>query len=241
MNTPDMNLKIQKNTVVIGVAVIVAVIVAVAVVVMVMKRRTKREGFSFSSIGNAFKNFGKGVASSSVNLYHDVSGTGPSPSPPPYVPTYSGRQYDGNDWSCPSGTVDTGLEDARGCAPIGQYMPPLWRWDGTQWGWSCPNWTVPTDSNVVGSQWEKKCLVGFSGRMVIDGTWTCPQGTTDTGHNWNDPYYVALQQCQRSGGAYTVRVSDGKGGWMCPAGSKDTGLGWSSPSNQWNQCKWIGG
>lgn len=242
MNPNMMNLGAHKNTIAITL-VILAVLAVVAVVAVVVKRRRKnREGFSLSSIGNAFKNFGQGVASSSVNLYKNVTGSSPPP-PPPYVPTYVGRTYDGVEWACPVGTVDTGLDNSRACVSVGAYTSPQWRTaDGTNWGWGCPNGTVASDPGVVGSQWEKQCTAGWMGRIAVDGQWQCPEGTTDSGHSWNDPYYTALQQCQRSG-PYTVRIPDGKGGWVCPPGTKDTGISWSNPGTNggWSQCFWTGG
>lgn len=147
--------------------------------------------------------------------------------------TYSGRAWDGSDWSCPAGTVETGWEDSKACMNS-QFHPPVWKWDGKTWGHHCPAGTVPTSDSV----WEKKCEVGWMGRMYIGDKWQCPAGTTDTGNNWGAPGNDGYKQCKRNG-AYTQRIlKDGK--WVCPDGTKDTGRSWASKANGADQCKWTG-
>ena len=157
--------------------------------------------------------------------------------PPPYQVTYRGREWDGVDWSCPAGSVETGSADNSKACITSQFHPPTWRWDGKEWGHSCPNLTVPTDE----SQWEKKCEAGWTGRRLIDGKWVCPPGTDDSGATWEKNTWREAQKQCRVKGAYTTRVAGPGGTWVCPEGSKDTGLTWSSPKNGGNQCKWVGG
>ena len=148
-------------------------------------------------------------------------------------PTYVGRTYNGVDWACPDGTIETGQEDARACI-TSQFHPQLWRWDGKQWGWSCPNGTTPSTE----STWERKCEAGHMTRVATDAGYQCPSGTTDTGKSWeNSSWHEAHKQCKRHG-PYTLRVMVG-GKWQCPPFSQDTGRGWESKSNQWDQCKWM--
>lgn len=157
--------------------------------------------------------------------------------PPPYQVTYRGRDWDGVDWSCAAGSVETGSADNSKACITSQFHPPTWRWDGKEWGHSCPNLTVPTDE----SQWEKKCEAGWTGRRLIDGKWVCPPGTDDSGATWEKNTWREAQKQCRVKGAYTTRVAGPGGTWVCPEGSKDTGLTWSSPKNGGNQCKWVGG
>jgi hypothetical protein len=151
------------------------------------------------------------------------------------VVTYRGRAWDGADWSCPAGTVDTGLEDAKACI-TSQFHPPMWRDDGTgKWGHTCPWGTVATGED----QWEKKCEMGYMGRIFMDGKWQCPAGTTDTGNNWDKGWREGQKQCKRNG-AYGTRMWDGKG-WACPPGTKDTDRGWDHKTNGGDQCKFLAG
>ena len=71
-------------------------------------------------------------------------------------------------------------------------------------------------------------------RVLIDGTWKCPDGFTDTGRNWGDvDGYI---QCTRgpcdalkpNTCGYTRRVSK-NGRYECPFGYKDTGRPATSP------------
>ena len=151
-----------------------------------------------------------------------------------YQPTWVGRQYNGFMWVCPDNTIETGDPDNNKACMNSQFHPPAWRYDGKQWGHSCPWGTTPTNE----SEWEKKCEVGHIGRQFFDGKWQCPPGTTDTGKTWdNAPWAEAHKQCKRSK-PFTQRVMrDGK--WVCPDGSKDTGKTWGQP-NEWDQCHWIG-
>lgn len=150
-----------------------------------------------------------------------------------YQPTYSGRQWDGLDWSCPGGTVDTGLEDARACI-TSQFHPPIWKPDATgKWDHNCPTGTTPS----VEKEWEKKCEVGHVGRVPTDSGWVCPAGTTDTGKNWNNSsWHEAQKQCKIST-PYTHRALLNKK-WQCPAFTKDTGKSWGDGDHGGKQCKW---
>jgi hypothetical protein len=221
---------VQRVTTVIVAAVIVAVVVAVLVAVVV--RRRGKEAFNIGAIFGKVKDIG--MASMGM-----ATGTASKAAPglvpaAKYVPTFSGREWDGYDWTCPAGSVDTGRENSVACA-TGKYMSPLWRWNGKKWDWSCPSGTVDTAE----SEWEKKCEVGWGERMNIDGKWQCPAGTWDSGATWeNSDYHGALKQCKR-GGPYTTRNWNGKT-WACPPGTKDSGRQWGG-SNGANQCKWIGG
>ncbi len=150
------------------------------------------------------------------------------------VTTYAGRVWDGSDWSCPAGTVETGWENAKACINS-QFHPPVWKFDGKTWDHHCPAGTVPTGDAV----WEKKCRVGWTYRQLIDGKWQCPEGTQDSGKSWdNSQGNEGHMQCKR-GRAYTLRINkDGK--WVCPDGTKDTGRSWDHKTNGWDQCKWTG-
>lgn len=154
-----------------------------------------------------------------------------------YVPQFKGRVWDGADWSCPGGTVETGTADDAKAYMAGQWAPPVWKaGPGGKWDWLCPVGTVPTKD----SQWEKKCEVGWTNRVLQNGKWSCPEGTQDSGKGWdNADWHEAQKQCKMTR-AYTVRVLGSDGKWACPAGTKDTGRGWTSPSNGADQCKWTG-
>jgi hypothetical protein len=150
------------------------------------------------------------------------------------VPTYRGRVWDGADWSCPDGTVETGSKDDFNACMTSQFHPPVWKSVGGTWDWHCPNGTVPTTDKT----WEKKCEVGWAARIQQNGKWACPSGTTDSGSSWEKSTWAEAQkQCRRSG-AYTVRIQNGQQ-WQCPDGSTDTKRTWSTPF-PWNQCKWSG-
>lgn len=207
----------------------------------------RRDGFS---IGNIFGKVaqgvgaavvgGKQVAASATDAWNGKQpgggggGGGGGGQPQPQV-TYVGRQWDGADWSCRDGTVETGLEDARACL-TSQYTNPFWRSDGTKWGWSCPNGTVPTGK----PDWNQQCEVGYQARVLIGGKWQCPSGTTDTGANWDNSDWAGAQKQCRRGGAYGQRMWDGAK-WACPPGTTDTGRSWGSPVGGGNQCKFVGG
>lgn len=161
-------------------------------------------------------------------------GGGGAAQPPAYVPTYVGRRWDGADWSCPDGTIETGMDNTKACIN-GGFHPPVWRWDGKQWSHSCMNGTVPTAE----AQWEKKCEAGWTTRILADGKWQCPEGTQDTGKNFdNTTWHEAHKQCKR-GRPYTTRIKGAGDKWVCPEFSKDTGLSWGAKSNEWDQCKWT--
>lgn len=228
----------------------IAVVALLAIGGFVAWSRSRRENGFFSGIGHLIGNAGEAIAGagkefgSATAQAYSSPGTSPSPPtpapPPPYVPTFSGRQFDKMDWSCPWWTVESGsTDDSKACYKQ-PYVGLAWKWDGTKWGWACPNGTVPNND----SQWEKKCVVGYTGRVYTDNGWVCPGGTTDTGKNWgNSDWYGAQQQCQRSG-PYTTRIPVNKK-WVCPPGSKDTGISWGNkdpndPEREWKQCKWTG-
>ncbi len=154
-----------------------------------------------------------------------------------FVPTYSGRRWDGYDWSCPDGAVETGAtEDAKACI-TSQWHNPVWKaGPGGKWDWHCPNGTVPTDE----SQWEKKCVVGWTMRQQDNGAWKCPSGTTDSGNDWNNSSWTEAQKQCRRWGPYTVRILKNRK-WVCPDGTKDTGKSWGAGKGlEWKQCKWTG-
>lgn len=157
--------------------------------------------------------------------------------PPPYVPSFVGRVWDGADWSCPVGTVETGSADNSKACMSGQFAAPVWKQGGDgKWGHNCPAGTTPTPE----TQWEKKCEVGWMGRIMVNGAWKCPDGTADSGADWNKglSWHDAQKQCKRSS-AYTRRVQGTGGAWVCPPGTTDTKRTWGQP-NGGNQCKWTG-
>ena len=222
----------------------VAFLVVVAVVALLalggfMALKKKREDGIFDKIGNFFGNVGKTAVAGAKQIAGATTQAYNAPAAPAYVPTFSGRQWDKYDWSCPWWTVETGNPDNSKACYNQPFTSQTWRWDGKQWGWSCPNGTTPNND----PQWEKKCIVGYMGRVYTDNGWICPGGTTDTGKNWgNSDWYSAQQQCQR-GGPYTTRIMVNKK-WVCPPGSKDTGLSWDSkdpndPDRGSKQCKWT--
>lgn len=198
-------------------------VVALTVAALVWALRGRREGLSLGGVGDFFKGVGQKVGAVGKNVVSTVKNV----VKPKYQPTYVGRQWDGVDWSCPDGTVETGQEDAKGCI-TSQFHPPIWKPDGTgTWGHNCPTGTTPSTE----AEWEKKCEIGHVGRVPTDAGWVCPPGTTDTGKNWdNSTWHEAQKQCQRSS-AYTGRVMVNKK-MTCPASTKDTG------SND-KQCKWL--
>ena len=150
-----------------------------------------------------------------------------------YQVTYAGRVWDGFAWICPDGSIETGQSNDKACV-TSQFHPQMWRWDGSNWGWSCPNGTTPTAE----SNWDKKCEVGYMGRVSTDSGWSCPAGTTDTGKNWgNSSWHDAQKQCRRTT-AYTQRVLTG-GKWACPGTSTDTGRNWGQSGGE-KQCLWFG-
>lgn len=135
-------------------------------------------------------------------------------------PTYVGRQFDGYEWTCPDGTVDTAMDNSKACI-TSQFHPKV--------GDACPVGTTPATNG--------QCEVGYTGRVNDSGKWVCPFGTTDTGKSWeNSSWHEAQKQCKR-GGPYTRRIfADNK--WVCPGGSKDTGLNWSNKEHGEKQCLW---
>ena len=238
-------------------------ILAVAVFVAWRIQRARRTEKFFDKIGNAFKTAagavvktGVAIKDGAVSGYKAVTGQATDQvsnlqdqagniqgqfQQPAYVPTFSGREFDKYDWSCPWWTVETGNPDNSKACYKRPYTSPAWKdVGGGKWDWGCPNGTTPTGD----SQWEKRCLVGYMGKVYTDEGWKCPSGTTDTGKNWdNSQGYEGHKQCER-GGPYTTRISINKK-WVCPPGSKDTGLTWTSatrddPDRGYKQCKWTG-
>lgn len=158
------------------------------------------------------------------------------PKAPKYAVTYQGREWNGYDWSCPAGTVETGSTDNTKACITSQFHPPVWKpaADGT-WGHNCPAGTVPTPEQ----EWEKKCEVGYTGRVQSGAAWICPGGTTDTGNSWEkNTWHDAHKQCKRSV-PYTQRIQAGDK-WVCPPDTKDTGLSWDAAQHGEKQCKWTG-
>lgn len=153
-----------------------------------------------------------------------------------YLVTYRGREWNGLDWSCPEGTVETGsAEDAKACI-TSQFHPPVWKPgpDGV-WGHNCPAGTVPTPEQL----WERKCEAGYTARVLSGDSWVCPGGTTDTGNTWEkNTWHDAHKQCKRSS-PYTQRILSGDT-WVCPPGTQDTGLSWDNKDHGAKQCKWTG-
>lgn len=214
----------------------------VAVAVWLQWRHRNREPFLGAILGvvrTVATSVGKNVANDYKSQAMGVVGmvTGKKPGggqkAPAYQVTYTGRQFNGQEWSCPWWSVETGWEDSKACI-TSQFHPPAWKWTGKDWGWACPNGTVPTSDPV----WEKKCEVGWTARVNDGGTWKCPWGTEDSGKNWeNSSWEEAHKQCRRSR-PFTLRISkDGK--WVCPDGTTDTKRGWGQ-QNEWDQCKWTG-
>jgi hypothetical protein len=223
-------------------------IVATVVFIVFMLARQKKENFSFGSIFGKVKDVAVGVGQTykqaGQQLYDQVKQNMPQA----YSPQWTYRQWNGKTWSCPAGTYDYGGQDEKQClvgsGPTG-YAPQRWRWDGTTWGWSCPNNSTLTPEG----QWEKKCIFGATGRQLIDGTWKCNNTQTDTGFNWdNTDWFNGGRQCSLGDGwntVFTTRVfKDGK--WTCPANTTDTGYNWGSKSSSgedrgFAQCQYIGG
>ena len=139
-------------------------------------------------------------------------------------------QHDGKDWFCPDNSVYVGPPGiARNCAVVDTLHPPVWRYDGANWGWSCPNNTTPNNSQ----EWDKKCAVGYMGRVLTDKGWVCPAGTADTGKNWENAadWFDGHKQCKINK-AYTSKVMHG-GAMTCPGGSSYTG-------RSDKECRWFG-
>lgn len=206
---------------------VVALVLALAALGMVVS--WMREDFSLGAIFGKVVTFGKNVGQGAARLGQQAWAMTKAPST---EPTYVGRRWDGADWSCPDGTVDTGKDDAHACL-TSQFTHPVWRWDGKQWAWSCSNGTVPTGQ----SDWNKQCEVGYQGRVLMNGKWQCPPGSTDTGATWENSDWASAHKTCRRTTAYTQRLWDGVR-WSCPPGTKDTGKQWSTSPNH---CKYLGG
>lgn len=229
-----------RNAVTLAVILVVVVLAAVAVLLLVQWRRSRQEPF-FGAIVRVATSLVTGIATGQVNnAINKGSGGGGGNNNnnnnqrPAYQVTYSGRQWDGADWSCPWWSVETGSTDNSKACITSQYHSPVWKWTGKEWGWACANGTVPTNDAV----WEKKCEVGWTARVLDGGKWKCPWGAEDTGKNWqNSTWEEAHKQCRRNR-PYTLRVNqDNK--WVCPTGSTDTKRNWGD-KNEWDQCKWTG-
>lgn len=234
--------------IVVGALAILAVVVFVA---WRVRRQRKIEYGVFDKIGNAIKTAAGAVVKTGLTIkegavagYKSVTGQAQEQvqqQQPAYVATFSGREFDKYDWSCPWWTVESGNPDNSKACYKRPYTSPAWRDRGDgNWGWSCPNGTTPTGE----SEWEKQCAVGYTGKVSTDEGWKCPPGTNDTGKTWeNSSWHEAHKQCERTG-PYTTRISVNKK-WVCPPGSKDTGLTWTSatqddPDRGFKQCKWTG-
>lgn len=195
---------------------------AVLFAIVLLLKRGRRESFSFKSI---------------LNFPKKILGIGGGGG---YKPTFVGRQKDSETgyWICPPGTIDTGRGDSEACVSS-THMPPVWRWceDDKVWGHCCPNGTVPAPE----TDWNKKCLVGYQKRVLMDGSYKCPPGTEDTGNDWNKSpdWHSAQQQCKRTG-PYTLRMFD-QNKWVCPPGTKDTGKTWGKLPGEAKQCLFCEG
>jgi len=155
-----------------------------------------------------------------------------------FVPIYVYRERASNGtWICPKHAVDYGTNDDKQCL-ISEIGPRIYRdlADGTgNWGWKCPEGTVP---NPGANEWNQSCVRGWSQRKWINGAWKCYNGDEDTGVSWeNANWWAAWRQCKK--GEYpsvTTRSWDGKG-WSCPPGTDDTGLDWADGADGFRQCK----
>lgn len=216
--------------------VIIAIVVALLALLAIFSVfRKQKEGFSIGSIFNGVKNAFGTAANAVGNAVKGVIGkvTGKQVIDT-YQVTYRGRQWDGGDWTCPDWTVETGSKEDYNACITSTHHNPVWKPVNGTWGWNCPNGTVPTNE----SKWERKCEAGWMHRVLSNGQWVCPSGTTDSGRNWNNSTWSEAQkQCRRSI-PYTLRIAkDGR--WVCPDGSVDTGRGWGD-AFPYNQCKWTG-
>lgn len=239
----------RKTSAAIAAAVLVAALVGLAVAHVNDTTRRRREPFLplIPLLGLGLTAAGVGARITGVDtkiqnaLWNKGGGGGGTTAATKFMPTYRGRQWDGFDWVCPTGTVETGAkEDAKACI-TSEWHNPVWRKDGKgTWGWNCPNGTVPNDD----PQWEKKCVVGWTLRQQDGGVWKCPSGTTDSKKTWsNSSWLEAHKQCKRAG-PYTLRINANPKVkpevWKCPAGSfnyeKNT---WGSGKDlEFKQCKW---
>ena len=216
------------------IGVVVAGLTLVVLVVLHLTRGSRREGFSF---GNLFKKVTSGVSTgvntvknTAVGGFNTAKGVVNNVVNKPYAPTYVGRAWNGFEWECPTDTVDTGRSNDVACL-ASSHMHPLWRWNGSSWGWSCPNGTAPTAEG----EWNKRCEKGWIFRAAANGTYACPGGTWDSGATWsNSTWHGAHKQCKLST-MYTTRMWDGRK-WSCPAGTTDTNRTWGMASPE-KQCR----
>ena len=84
-------------------------------------------------------------------------------------------------------------------------------------------------------------------RELNGDVWACPDGTIDTGRDWNttdggkqcaesQECVDALEPIAKDPCRYTVRIPDGKGSWACPSGFVDTKRGWEHVDGD-KQCQ----
>lgn len=208
----------MRRNAVIAMAVLAAVAVTIVVLVLsqARRRRQRRENFSLGGLlGTIGRTIRTGVLTAGAATIGFVTGKKILARVPA---TYVGRTWDGADWSCPQGTVETGLSDNSKACISSQFHQA--RSDGT-----CPIGTVPTGEKA-------KCEVGYTGRFYDGTKWVCPEGTDDTGLSWDKGWREGQKQCRRRR-AYTMRITkDGR--LQCPPNTTDTGRTTS------DQCKWNG-
>jgi len=155
-----------------------------------------------------------------------------------FVPIYQYRERASNGvWTCPKGTVDMGTNDDKQCLSS-EIGPRIYRdlADGTgNWGWKCPEGTVPNPGTDL---WNQQCVRGWSQRRYINGQWRCYATDEDTNASWeNTEWWGAHRQCRK--GDYpsvTQRMWDGKA-WSCPPGTDETWLDWKDGADGFKQCK----
>jgi hypothetical protein len=145
-----------------------------------------------------------------------------------YVPTYTARIPYKDFWACPDGTVDTGNGGSKQCL-TSPYGPVVWR--GGRW--SCPAGMVPNNS----SDWNQKCIAGYSERKHIGEMSKCYDSEIDTGiEPTHADWYQARRQCAVANTVFTTReLIDGA--WQCPSGTRDTGYSWKDGENGGRQCQ----
>lgn len=232
----------------IGATTLYILLALCATVLAIYMITRKRENFSFGDIFKKVKNVAVNVGNTVKNTGEGVFNKVKDTVAPGYVPQWTYRQWNGKTWSCPAGSYDYGQNDEHQCL-VGDgttgFAPQSWRWDGKQWGWSCPaNFTQTGDSD-----WNKKCLAGATGRQYIDGSWKCNNTQTDTGANWGTTdWYNAQRQCALGSGYNTVFTTRMyiNNSWQCPPSTRDTGFNWGDKMADGSdagafQCQYIGG
>lgn len=187
-------------------------LVILLTIITMLLKKPKKENFDFIAAKNAI-------------------------APNSFRPTFTKRVlYKNKVSACPPGTLDYG-DEARQCL-TSQYGPMIWRNDGGKWQWACPNGSTPIKS----SDWNQKCMKGFSQRKLINGIWKCYDTEIDTGKTWeNSDYYAAQQQCATGeDSSFTTRIFYGKA-WVCPTGTVDTGFNWNDKGVGSKQCRILPG